>query len=197
MNDPNTPEPEYDYGEDAGAGQDVNRDDVLGQLTILADLQRRAEAKVAAIEAELKIAQARLASIADKQIPELMQSVGMEKFTTRDGFTVEVRRDLKARMAEAAEAREAQVVWLEDHGQGAIVKRQFVITFPKDEMAWAAKFERDMAQRKKPLDCVRRMDVHNGQLVAALKEMKASGVDVPFKLFQAFEVTRSKIKEPR
>ncbi len=178
-----------DYGE---------REDIaeasLAELTRLAFAQQEAEAKVTQLEDDLKTAKVMLREISERRLPELMDSIGMEKFKTKDGIEINVRERIHASIPEINAGKAFS--WLEEHGEGGLIKRQFTIEFDKAELAWAKKFEADCKKRKKPLRLKRKETVHPMTLGAYIGEALANGVDVPLDLFGAFRQRFTKINLP-
>ena len=84
--------------------------------------------------------------------------------------------------------------WLEENDQARLVKRQFTVEFGKDEERWADKFQRDCAQRKKPLHMKRKKAVHPQSLQAFVKEQLNEGVAIPMDLFGVMRQRFSKVE---
>src|SRR5262245_870241 len=183
---------DYDYSEDVGS----HDQDKLTRLTRLAARVPGLEKLVDDARATLAKAEAALSEVVDRAIPEIMVELGLSRFDLEaTGQVIKLDKKLKASLPADPIRRGAALQWLEDHGQGGIVKRTFVIAFPKEEESWADKFERDLARRKRPLDVTRKKDVHASTLAATLREMMEDGVDVPLQTFQTFEVRRAKIED--
>jgi len=166
-------------------------DDKLAQLSRLALQQQDAEKRVAEAKAVLDEAQAELNSLKDVTIPELMLGLGIKKVQTACGLTVIVKEQLRVSVPKAKKV--AAYAWLDENGASPLLKRAFQITFSKEELAWAAKFERDCKQRKKPLHIERTLTVASASLKKFLTESLEEGVDVPLELFGAYHQKESKI----
>ncbi len=132
-------------GDELGPG-----DNILKALASLALDQKRKEAEVARIEEQLNVAKAELKQLAETDIPKLMDEAGMENYTTKDGIKIKINEKIRGSIPKATEAKAFE--WLAEHGHGDLIKRLVSVQFNKDEEAWAAKFVRDMNQRKKKLN---------------------------------------------
>lgn len=179
--------PTHDYSE----FQETPEESQLAELSRLADRQAEAEREVARAEATLAEAQEKLREVSEKAIPDLMERLGLEKFTTTSGFTVDIKEILRTSITKAN--ADAAHNWLDEHGHGSIVKRLFAITFGKDEEKWAAKFQRDLAQRKKPVNAVISRSVHPSTLKSFVKTSLEEGEDIPLDLFSVHRQRVSKI----
>lgn len=127
-------------------------------------------------------------------IPELMDIHDLKGIVLNSGASLTVVEDLKCKIPVAQ--NEAACNWVEARGDGRVVKREFKIDFPKEEDAWADKFERDLAQRVRPLNVKRTKGINAQTLKALLKGYKAEGV--PFteevnKLFGVFIMKKVQI----
>ena len=153
----------------------------MARLSGLARDQKKAEAKVADLQRQLQEAQEELDRIAGRELPDLMQELRLKDFTTEDGVRIEVKESIhtsipKARQNEAFE-------WLEKNGHAGMIKRKFVISFNRDEEAWAKKFQADLSKRKKPVQSTIERKVEPPTLKAFVTRELEQGVDIPQELF--------------
>jgi hypothetical protein len=165
----------------------------LKTLRKLALAQVKAEHEVAAAEEALKQAKIALADIAEKQLPELMDSIGLESFTTEEGFKIEVKRTIRASVPVAN--RPKAYNWLEEHGHGGMIKRTLVVGFDRDQRVEAAELRH---QLEKKYDNVKEdQKVEPSTLRAFIAERLAEGEEIPLQLFGAFEQRKAKITTKR
>lgn len=167
-------------------------DNIMAQLGGLAKEQLDAEAEVARLEEELRKAQEKVKDISEHRLPTLMEEAKMESFVTSDGLKITLREIIRASIPEAGS--EKAFDWLEDNGQGAMIKRQFVIEFGKSEDKWADKFERDLKARKRQLNVKRKKSVHSSTLSAFIREQLEEGVPIDMRMFGAFRQRHSKVE---
>lgn len=186
----------FDYQPDDRPTRSVSPDK-LGQLTRLCAEQVKLEDRIAAAEAEVDRLKAQWSDIARRQIPAIAKECGFTRYDVAGGLTLKVKDDLKAKLYEDPAQRAQQIEWLDGHGQAGIVKRQIIVSFAREDAPLARRLLRDLGRRKTPLAAAEKYDVANNTLVAALKEMISDGVDVPFKLFQAFPLKEAKIERPK
>lgn len=163
----------------------------LNQLSEIAGRQQKAEDKVLLLEDQLKAATTALREISEKELPALMDEIGMEEFVTTSGLKISVREKIRAKIPEARNAE--AILWLEENGHGGLVKRLFTVEFDRDEMDWAKDFERECAQRERPLRLKRKEGVHGNTLSAFVKEQLADGENLPLGLLGVFRQRFAKI----
>lgn len=183
-------QPQYDYSEYTDSGPKVG-DNVIARLTGLATDQAHAEARVARLEQELKEAKESLRHISENQIPTLMEELELEEYKT-NGLHIKLASVIRGSIPKANEAEAFQ--WLEDNNHANLIKRQFTIEFGKDEEKWANKFERDLRQRKKQLNCKRQKSVHAQTLQSFVRQQLEEGVAIPMDVFGVFRQNFSKVK---
>ncbi len=181
--------PEYDYSADK---DDLPLgDNLMARLSGLAAEQMQAEARVAQLDEDILVANEELRHIKENLLPTLMEEAEVEEFTTRDGVRIEMKEALRGSISKAKQAE--AFAWLEEHNHGRIIKRQLTIDFGKEEEDWAKKFERDCAQRKKPLNMKRRKMVAPPTLLAFLKGQLEQGVPIPLDMFGVFRQRFAKV----
>lgn len=163
----------------------------LKELSIMAESQRSLETELSKAEDEVKRIKKELEMVAMVQLPNLMDNLEMSEFTTKDGLKVKIEENLRANIPKAR-APEA-IKWLDDNGHSGLVKRKFIIMFTKADETWAKKFERDCAQRKKPLDCAQEKSVHHRTLSSFIKEQLEAGIDIPMDVFGVFRQRVAKV----
>lgn len=173
-------------------------DSELEKIAKLADAQEQAEAKVEALTLELSKAQSALADIAEKQLPELMASLGLDEVKTSNGLKVKIKSTMRASIPqEDLEKQTNAFSWLEGNGHEHLIKREIKIQFGRGDTAWANKFEADMKRRKKPLVWDRKMTVHAKTLASFITSELEKGTEVPMTLFNAFAQKYSKIERAK
>jgi hypothetical protein len=181
---------ELNYGDDAGVVSETN----LSELAAVAEKQEELELEVKGLTLKLSQATARLKDVAERELPELMENLGLKTFETKNGLKIDVDKKLFASIAKGDLAKQEKALqWLEDHGHDRLIKREFKIKFGKDEEKWANKFQGDLAKRKRPVHAEINKSVHSGTLSAFLADQIEQGVDVPMEIFSAIFKNTSKI----
>lgn len=178
----------HDYSE----FQEAPTESGFDKLDALVREQVQAEEEVAEAEAALKQAQQRYRDVAERQLPELMDEMGLAEFTTRDGFKISIKEELRHSLSRDRKA--AALRWLEEHQHGDIIKRAVQVRFGQGEEDAVKRLmdalgELDMSDRAE-------MDrsVHASTLKALLKQLLDEGVEVPLETFGAFRQRTAKIK---
>jgi len=186
-----TVQPAYDYGAYQTSEMPVG-DNLMARLSGLAADQLQAEARVAKLEEELKQAKEHHRHISENQMPELMEQTGMETFTTKEGIEISIKSVIRGSIPK--DTQEQAFKWLEENNQGKLIKRNFIIDFGKGDEAWAAKFERDLGLRKKPLNVKRKTAVAPQTLQAFVRTALEEGVPIPMNVFGVYRQNFSKVK---
>lgn len=166
---------------------------LLARISGLAADQLQAEARVLQLTEDLKQAVEHLRHIAENQMPQLMEEAGgMDHFSTREGLEVKIKTAIRGSIPKANETEAFE--WLEDNDHAELIKRNFIIDFGKAEEKWADKFERDLAQRKKPLNVKRKRTVNANTLKAFVKTALEDGVPIPMDVFGVFRQNFATVK---
>ncbi len=171
-------------------------DNVLARISGLALDQKEAEAEVARCEEALKKAQERLRDISEHQLPALMDEAEVKECVTKDGIKVKIVEKIRGSIPK--DNADRAFGWLEEHGHGKLVKREFKIEFGKGDEAWAKKFQQDLDKRKKKLKYEVKRGVHPSTLASFVTEQLQEGVDIPLDTFGVYRQRSSKIdfKDP-
>lgn len=181
----------------------VPTDDLLKNVAALAKRQLEVEAEIADLTALLAQKNLDLKAIREGSLPLAMTEVGMTEFKLTGGYEVVVKDGVFGSITK--ENTEAAHKWLEDHGHGDLIKHTITITFGKGEEAWAAKFMRDMAQRKKPLCHELKRAVNHNTLGAFVREQarlaKEENLPIDAKLdrqlLSVFELRYAEVNPPK
>lgn len=179
----------HDYSAFVDTETDRN---VLSKLNSLANEHSELIEDVERLTEELKIARAKAEYMVTHRIPEAMDLAEQQEITTASGLRIKVRDKITASIKE--ENREKAFAWLEANGHGRLIKQNFQIEFGKDEEGWAAKFQRDCAQRKRPLNLKRGKGVHHQTLGAFVREVMGQGVDIPQDILGVYKRREAEVK---
>lgn len=163
--------------------------DSMSLLSRLAAEQAAHEREVAALEEDLKLAKAILAQVAKKDIPELMDSLQLETFTTRDGLKIEIKEQLRYSVPQ--ESRDTALDWLEENDLGGSLKRHVAVEFGVDDVASAQRAATLLKQEG--WDVLHERRIEPATLGKILRESLAEGIPVPLGLFGAWRDRFSKI----
>lgn len=162
----------------------------LSRLSTLAEEQAKAESEVARLEAELAQARETLKDYAERQVPELMDSIGIEEFKTSTGLKIQVAETIRASIS-ATNAPRA-FAWLRGSGHAALIKREVKLTFGRGEDEKAEDTIRDL--ESKGLNPEDKSSVHPSTLSAFVKESLNAGTEIPLDLLGVHRQRVAKIK---
>jgi len=168
----NNPNEYLDYIQPPSAGGE------LAQLQELATQQARLEAIVAKIENDLSIARENLRDLAERQLPELMDQVGMSELKTDVGLTVKVSETIRASITKAKAPYAFE--WLRENGHGSLIKRQVSVTFGKGEDEKAEALREELVESHYHPD--EKVTVHASTLSSFVREKLEAGEDLPLDL---------------
>ncbi len=182
---------EHDYSEFEG-DEDVGAN-LMSRIEGLAQDQLDADTRVAHLEEQLREAKATLRDIAENRLPTLLDEaeLGQSTITTPAGIIIKVGEIIRGSIPKPNEVEAFQ--WLEDNNNGALIKRNFSIDFGKGDDKWADKFQRDCAQRKRPLNIKRKKTVHPQSLQAFVRQRLTDGKPFPMDLFGVFRQRAAKV----
>ena len=183
---------EHDYSEFTKGEVPVGGN-LMARIEGLAQEQLDADTRVANLEEQLAEAKVAWRNIAEKRLPELLEESGLtlSTITTPAGHVVKVAEAIRGSIPKANEVEAFQ--WLEDNDNGNLIKRNFSIDFGKGDEKWAEKFQRDCAQRKRPLNLKRTKKVHPQSLQAFVRQQLEDGIDFPLKTFGVFRQKLAKV----
>lgn len=153
-------------------------DSDLARLSRLADLQANAARRVDVLSEELEAARRTLRDIADRQIPELMDAVGLAEFKTSTGAKISVRETIRASIPEANRIK--AFAWLRENGQAALIKRTVAVQFGKGEFEKAQDLSMELTSRG--LAAEDKVSVHPQTLAAYVREALKKGAELPLDL---------------
>lgn len=162
----------------------------LSRLSALADMQAQQEAEVLRIEAELQKAKEKLTDLAERQIPELMDKVGMDEFKTKSGLVVKIDEKIRASIPKLK--KPYAFAWLREHGNDSIIKRSLSVAFGRGEDDLANELCSRLSQEGFSIKDDE--SVHASTLTSFVKEKLQAGEDIPIDLFGVYRQRVSKIK---
>jgi hypothetical protein len=183
-------EPVYDY---SGFGEEAPKvEGDLATLSNLAEQGRYHNDEVERLQRELKLAQERLKDVVEFKIPELMDKVGMERFSTKNGLNIAIRESIRASMGSGVQ-KEKNLDWLEAQGHEAVIKMGVEIPFGKSEedRAAAKALASSLREQNLPASFVRK--VEPSTLSALMRELLEEGRPVPEEQFSLFRQRVAKI----
>lgn len=170
-------------------------DNELKSVVGLAREQYQLERDIEKLEEQLKEKREQLKNVAERELPQLMTEIGLSGYTLKDGTQLALQETVYA--SPTKDNLPAVHQWLEEHGSGDIIKRKFVIQFNKEDERWAKKFQRDLDQRKRPLDTTVDRAVHPQTLQKFVRESLVAGVNLPEDIFGIYKKKTTKLIPPK
>lgn len=182
----------FDYGADADPDQEAvaRAFAELDKLTLAAE--RATDARKRA-EDQLQKAKQLEEKLLQKDIPELLTKMRLDKCTTSSGIEVAVKRDIKASLPghERVEARMGALRWLVDNGHAGVIKNTVAVALDRGEDSRADDLV--VKLRAEGFDVEAKKDVHGQTLGALVRELMAEGKVVPTTLFNIFHFAMAKL----
>lgn len=166
--------------------------DKLGQLSSLAEQLNEADHTVEQAQEALKAAQAAQRDLSERQIPELMESVGMEEFSTTNGLKIKVKEAIRASAGRDGE-KVKTINWLIDNGHEAIIKLSVGVAFGRGEEQRNAAKELAEKLQGEGIPATMTQDVNAQTLSALVRELLQEGIEVPEDTLHVYRQRTAKI----
>jgi hypothetical protein len=168
----------YDYGSDGDPDQAAvaKAFSTLDKLTLTAE--RTIAARVA-LEEQLHKAKKLEDDLLNRQIPEQMANMRLDKCTTSSGIEVVIKRDIRGTMPgrDRVDARQASLRWLIDSGNGGVIKNNVTVTLDRGEDDRADALVVEL--KGKGFDVENEKSVHASTLSALIRELIENGKVIP------------------
>lgn len=161
----------------------------LEELATLAAEMYLAEIALEESKEKVKEAQANLDRISQGRIPQLMETLGLSDFTTKDGVKLSVGSVL--RVSPPKDRKPEAYKWLDDNGFGDLVKRNVVIGFNRGEEDLARKLSSDLENQG--LRTKDEISVAPQTLRKWVKDRMDSGKPIDMELFGVYTFDQAKI----
>jgi len=161
----------------------------LEELSLLAERLQEANLTVAKAEEALRKAKKVATDLAEHQIPEKMDEIGVENFKTKSGFQIAVKETIRASIPVARKSEAFK--WLEDNGHGGLIKRTVVVGFNRDEEDKASSLRDSLESDFENVKTDRK--VEPSTLRAFIAERLRANEDIPLPLFGAFRQRTAKV----
>jgi ATP phosphoribosyltransferase regulatory subunit HisZ len=171
------------------SGKDTS--DSLTRLQLLADAQAQLEADIARREADLQLLRDQHKDLSERQLPDLMDEVGMASFVTRSGASVEINEVVRASIPKALQSQAFR--WLRDHNHAAMIKREVKLLFGLGQEEQANKLIQHLTEDL-GLEPDDKAAVNAQTLSAFVRGELAEGREVPLDLLGVFRQRAAVIK---
>lgn len=168
-------------------------DEQLKMISGLADRQVEIEKYIAKAEANLEIAKENWRKIAEKELPNAMQEIGMTEFKLSNGTVISVKQKVYASIPK--DNKEPAFAWLRENNLDGVIKNTVAVQFAKGEDAKALELANNLALQG--LIPEQTQNVHPQTLMALIREQLDKGVEVPLEKFGAHVVNQAKVALPK
>lgn len=165
--------------------------EALTKLTEKVDEQVELQAQEALLTEKLKEVQAKLQQVSERDIPELMEEIGLEDFKTKSGMQVEVKKATRANIKE--ENRTAAFAWLKATGNDAIIKNEITYSFGRGEDSVADALIDHVKGFDRPLTASKKQSVHAQTLGAFVRAREEAGDEIDESI-SVFHQTKAVVK---
>lgn len=127
--------PQYDQAD----YETMPQADKMEQLARLAKQQLDLETEVNEASNKLETAKKRLKDVQEGLLPDLMDELKLQKFSTKDGISIEVKETIRASPGGSKDLERFMRVcnWLKEHGHGRLIKRDISVQFGVGEEEFA------------------------------------------------------------
>lgn len=166
--------------------------DKLDQLSALADGWEQATEEVERCAEALDKAQKIVKEIEEVTIPEIMDDIELEKFTTKSGRNIAIKEIVRCNPTN--DKKPAAYAWLRANGHSKLLKRTISMDFSVGEDKLAQDFL-DLNLKANPeIEMNDKVSVHPGTMAKFAKEKSEAGEELPTDLFPIFRQRVAKIK---
>lgn len=165
----------------------------LAEIVSLSRQQLHLESLVADSEKALSDLKVQLRRVAEEDLPNAMEELGLKKLTLDSGETIEIKPDFVVGIPEVNKIEAFN--WLESKGFGGLIKTEVKIAFGKGELSKAEKLL--LALGKKKLNVGLTRNVHWQTLKAFVVEQTRAAKAIPLELFGAHPTTKAVITQPK
>lgn len=173
----------------------------LKTLSHLTAMQLGLESRIAELNMELDRLSAELRTVSEKDIPSLMEELGIGEYSLYDGTGVEIETGVQANISEKNKPK--AYAWLDKHNHGDLIKNVVMVAFNREDQERAKKFVEMLTKKK--LNIAHKQSIHASSLKAFVRielEKEAKGEvkkkdRLPRDIFGVFEYKRTIIKLPK
>lgn len=133
--------------------------------------------------------------ISQKELPEMMEELGMKTFELKDGSKLGIKDFINGSLPKDPMAFEDAIEWLVDHDLESIIKTDVSLKFGKGEENFAKNAVEML--KENGYEPEEKYGVHPMTLASSIKELYESGVDIPFEKLGLYKGRKAEIKLPK
>jgi len=161
-------------------------EELFAKLDELVTKLMTAQKAVADAEDVLKKAQDAERTLREHDLPEFMDKLGMEEFTTKSGLKIKIKTKIRASIGNR---KVAAYAWLEKNGYGNLIKRTVKVAFNRDQGDEAEELMKTLRDdpESRFAGVAQDLKVEAATLTSFVKEQLEAGKDIPQDIFGVFE----------
>lgn len=175
------------------AAATVPDDDKLAQVRDLALAYVRAERAVEELEQRLKTAREAARDLAERQLPERLQALGLPGLKLPHGAELDLKPFCACSIP--PEKRERAYAWLDEIGAGDLIKHEVIASFGRGEDESARELYESLRASGLPVED--KKTVHFQTLNAFLRRRLENGDKLPDDALDIYAGTHAKLKVPK
>ena len=179
-------------------------DDKMSQISVLVRRQLELEGALAQAEALVKQVKSGLYEVQSRQLPDLLEELGLSELTTAEGSKVKLDTTIRASLGKSKNPEKAAkaITWLEANSPHLVSHKLSVpLTAGQEDLANAVlkELEKVNARLSKrndawSIDVEDVKDVHSSRLAAWVRKKLEAGEEIPEDLFNVHRGREVKIK---
>lgn len=169
--------------------QDGPKDERFKGLDALVVKTKAAEASVMKLASLLEQAQETLRDLVARQLPAMLDDMGLKEFVNSAGQKIEIKEVIEAGISEAN--RPVAFNWLEENGHGGLIKQDITVSFSKNQEGAAKELMSELTGKFAAV--TQNKKVHPSTLKAWVREMLGEGKAIPLEPFGVFRRREAKI----
>tara|TARA_R110000737_G_scaffold66564_3_gene94593 strand:- start:5252 stop:5851 length:600 start_codon:yes stop_codon:yes gene_type:complete len=177
----------------------------LGAVTALGQRMFDLEEEIKQLEEKLKQKKQNLNTLAEQELPDLMQELNVRDFTLNNGYNCTIQeitsgsipstsaiRKAKGEKRSELETRQQQCFdWLRANNAGDLIKNGVEVQFGRDEDKACNDFTKSLRDGNRPYK--RSVGVHYATLNNLIKERLSDNKKVPHDLFKTYTGRKAKL----
>ena len=164
----------------------------MQRLNELIDIQKSFEDEITETTERLEFLKHELKRVSEIEIPERMAELELNSFTMADGSKVELTNNYYGSIP--ASDPVPALEWLEAHGLGGVINREFKIE-SKGDLKNAEEIKTLLTDGQ--LNYREKTAVHHQTMKALVRERLESGLEFPLEIFNAGKIIKTKIKRKK
>ena len=159
----------------------------------LAEKQAALANEISILEQAVKDKKKELQRVAEQDLPEAMDAIGMAEFTLVDGTKISIKTFYNASIP--AERKDEAFAWLDENGHSGIIKTEVSVAFGRGDLEIArsfVEFAREFNQAA--IDPELEQEVHWSTLRSFVREQIEGGNPLPVDMFGVYIGRKAELK---